>query len=184
MTTRSVLAILCESDSVRAAMKYRVTIEGREREVDVTLTPQGGASVKLDGTPIEADVERVPGGISLRLGARIYDIAIGGKAEAMQVSAGGARTVAEVISARAQARAKRKGDTGTGANELRAPMPGRVVKVLVAAGADVKVGDPCIVIEAMKMENELRAPKEGKIAAVHVNEGVSVESQALLVTFE
>src|SRR5690606_10345544 len=143
-----------------------------------------GVSVSLDGAPIEADVERVPGGVSLRLGAQVYDIAIGGKPESMQVAAGPARAVAEVISERARSRAKKGGPAGSGANELRAPMPGRVVKLLVAVGATVSVGDPCVVIEAMKMENELRAPREGTIAAVHVSEGVSVESQALLVTFE
>lgn len=165
-------------------MKYRVTIEGREREVDVTLAPSGAVTVTLDGAPIEADVERVPGGVSLRLGARVYDIAIGGKPEGAQVAAGSARAIAEVVSERARARAKKGGASGSGANELRAPMPGRIVKVLHKAGDAVAVGDPCVVIEAMKMENELRAPKDGTVKAVHVAEGVSVESQALLVTFE
>lgn len=165
-------------------MKYRVTIEEREREVDVVITPDGGIKVSLDGTPLEhLDVERVPGGVSLRIGARMYDVAVGGRAESMQVSAGGARSFAQVISERARGRAKKAG-TSAGGNELRAPMPGRVVKLLLAAGDSVSAGDPCVVIEAMKMENELRAPKDGKVAGVHVEEGASVESQALLVTFE
>ena len=61
---------------------------------------------------------------------------------------------------------------------------GRVVKVLVVAGAEIAAGTPCVVVEAMKMENELRSPIDGKVAAVHVTEGVSVEGQALLVSFE
>jgi biotin carboxyl carrier protein len=164
-------------------MKYRVTIEGREREVDVTLTPDGRASVTLDGAPVEADVERVPGGVSLRIAGRIFDVALGGKADDLQLAAGASRSIAQVQSERARAKNKGRG-LGTGGKELRAPMPGRVVKVLVSAGAEVGAGQPLVVIEAMKMENELRATSAGKVASVHVAEGASVEGRALLITFE
>jgi biotin carboxyl carrier protein len=164
-------------------MKYRVTIESQEREIDVAIDA-GRVSVTLDGKPIEADIERVPGGVLLRIAGRVYDVAIGGKPELMQVGAGSARVLAEVVSERNRSKNKRSGALGSGEREIRAPMPGRVVKVLVSAGAEVTAGQPCIVIEAMKMENELRAPVAGKIATVHVTEGVSVESQALLVSFE
>ncbi len=165
-------------------MKYKVTIQGREREVDVMVTGGGSVSVSMDGTPVDADVERVPGGLSLRLDHRVYDIVVGGKPEAMHLAAREARAKAEVISERMRARAQRRGASGSAEKELRAPMPGRVVKVLVAEGDTVAEGDPCVVIEAMKMENELRAPAEAKVASVHVAEGASVESQALLVAFE
>ncbi|HEY8429063.1 MAG TPA: biotin/lipoyl-containing protein [Sandaracinaceae bacterium] len=165
-------------------MKYRVTIEGREREIDVVLAPDGGVSVSLDGAAVDANVERVPGGVLLRIGDRVFDVAVGGPADAMQVGAGAARALAQVVSERARARAKRGASTGGGAKELRAPMPGRVVKVLVAPGDPVEPGTPCVVIEAMKMENELRASGTGKVAAVHVSEGASVEGKALLVSFE
>lgn len=165
-------------------MKYRVSLEGVEREVDVVLTPSGRATVTLDGQPVDADIERVPGGVSVRLGARVFDVAVGGAAEAPQVAAGSARGIASVISERALARRKKSGSLGAGAKELRAPMPGRVVRVLVRAGQEVEAGAPCVVVEAMKMENELLAPAAGKVAAVHVEEGASVEGQALLLSFE
>lgn len=165
-------------------MKYRVTIEGREREIDVVVAPGGGVSVSVDGAPIDADVARVPGGLSLRLGDRVFDVAVGGQADSMQVGAGAARSIAAVVSPRAEARSRRGSSSSGGAKELRAPMPGRVVKVLVRAGDVVAAGDPCVVVEAMKMENELRAPSDGKVAAVHVSEGASVEGKALLVTLE
>jgi biotin carboxyl carrier protein len=164
-------------------MKYRVTIEGREREVDVVVTPGGQVSVAMDGAPVDAEVERVDGGVLLRLGGRVYDIAVGGKPDALQVAAGSARSVVQVLSERARSRSK-GGASGSGEKELRAPMPGRVVKVLVEPGAEVEAGTPCVVVEAMKMENELRASTAGKVAAVHVTTGQSVEGQALLVTFE
>lgn len=69
-------------------------------------------------------------------------------------------------------------------NELRAPMPGLVVSILVSPGRSVKAGDPLLVLEAMKMENELTAPFTAKIKAVKVREGQAVELNQLLVTFE
>jgi biotin carboxyl carrier protein len=65
-----------------------------------------------------------------------------------------------------------------------APMPGRIVRVLVAAGAEVEAGAPLLVIEAMKMENELRASHAGKIAEVVVRPGDAVEGGAKLIRFE
>ncbi len=165
-------------------MKYRVSIEGVEREVDVVVLPDGGVRVLLDGENVEADVVLVPGGISLRLDSRIYDIAIGGKPESLQIAAGSSRATAQIVSERMRSRGRRTGPIGTGAKELRAPMPGRVVKILVGAGDSVAAGDPCVVVEAMKMENELRAPIDAKVASVHVSEGSSVEGNALLVSFE
>jgi biotin carboxyl carrier protein len=160
-----------------------VTIEGREREVDVTLTPDGRASVTLEGAPVEVDVERVPGGLNLRIGASVFDVATSAKSEERMLAAGGARAVAQVISERSRNKGKQKGGLGAGSSELRAPMPGRVVKILVAVGDEVQLGQACVVIEAMKMENDLRAPTAGKVGTIHVSEGTSVEGRALLISF-
>jgi biotin carboxyl carrier protein len=70
---------------------------------------------------------------------------------------------------------------GQAAQALRAPMPGRIVKVLVAAGQRVAVRQPLVVIEAMKMENELRSTVAGVISEVRVAAGSAVEAEALLV---
>ena len=63
---------------------------------------------------------------------------------------------------------------------VTAPMPGRVVRVLSAPGADVAAGQGLVVIEAMKMENELRAPRAGRVQELPVREGQAVEAGALL----
>ena len=68
--------------------------------------------------------------------------------------------------------------------ELRAPMPGLVVRVLVAPGQVVESGDSMLVIEAMKMENELRAENAGTVALVHPKPGQPVDKGDLLITFE
>ena len=72
----------------------------------------------------------------------------------------------------------------SGTKDVVAPMPGRIVKVLVKAGDRVTGGQGLVVVEAMKMENELRAPRDGTVAAVRVSEGMSVEANAVLVVVE
>jgi biotin carboxyl carrier protein len=67
---------------------------------------------------------------------------------------------------------------------VAAPMPGRVVKVLVKPGDAVAARQPLVIVEAMKMENELRAPRAGTVAEVRVREGQSVEANAVLVVLE
>ena len=165
-------------------MKYRVTIEDTEREIDVQLTAGGSVSVALDGEPLEADAVAVPGGVCLRLDGKVYDIAIGGKAERLDVAAGEHRTRAQVESERARARKRGRKSGGDATKELRSPMPGRVLKILVAAGDEVQAGDPLMVVEAMKMENELRAEAPGKIASIEVAEGQPVDGNVLLLRFE
>ena len=70
---------------------------------------------------------------------------------------------------------------GKGEQRIVAPMPGRIVKVLVKPGQSVSARQPLLVVEAMKMENELRAPRGGTVAEVRVAEGSSVEANAVLV---
>lgn len=72
----------------------------------------------------------------------------------------------------------------TGEQRILAPMPGRIVRVLVQPGAEVRSLQPLVVIEAMKMENELRAPRAGRVKAVAVEEGMSVEAGRVLVVVE
>lgn len=67
---------------------------------------------------------------------------------------------------------------------LRAPMPGQVRQVLVAAGAHVKAGETLVLLEAMKMEIRIQAPQQGKVARVAVSEGQSVEKDQLLVELD
>jgi biotin carboxyl carrier protein len=72
---------------------------------------------------------------------------------------------------------------GAGARQLEAPMPGRIVKLLVAEGDRVTKGQGLLIVEAMKMENELKALSEGTVEAIRVEEGQGVEKGAVLLTF-
>lgn len=68
-------------------------------------------------------------------------------------------------------------------NDIKAPMPGMVLNVLVTEGQEVKKGDALIVLEAMKMENILKSPSDGVIKKVAINKGVAVEKNQLLIQF-
>lgn len=168
-------------------MRYTVTIEGREREVDVRVDPMlpvdgGGIVVTLDGKPYPADIRPIAGGVSVRIEGRVFDVMVGSDTPTRLVGAG-RRTSVTVKSERDRSSRTRRGAAGD-AKELRAPMPGLIVKVLVAAGDSVEQGASLVVMEAMKMENELRAAGAGVVAAVEAREGQNVESGALLVRFE
>lgn len=73
---------------------------------------------------------------------------------------------------------------GTGPQRVVAPMPGKIVRVLIHPGQAVVVRQPLVVVEAMKMENELRAGREGTVAEIHAREGESVDAGALLVVIQ
>ncbi len=166
-------------------MKYEVTIDGQTRDVEVELTPDGKASVQLDGKPVQADITRIPGGVSVRIQGSMFDVMLGGKPDAISAAAGPYRTEVSVVSERSKALKRRKGaGAGAGGKNVMSPMPGRVVKLLVQLGDEVTPGQPVVIIEAMKMENDLRAGEAGKVASIHCKIGDSVESGALLVTIE
>lgn len=69
-------------------------------------------------------------------------------------------------------------------SEIRSPMPGKIVKVLVKPGDTVETGQTVIIVSAMKMESEFKAPKQGFVTEVPVKEGETVDGNQVLVVFE
>lgn len=69
-------------------------------------------------------------------------------------------------------------------NDVKAPMPGRVLEILVKEGDTVAVGDGLIVLEAMKMENIIKSTREGIIKQIKTSESESVEKNSVLLTFK
>ena len=96
----------------------------------------------------------------------------------------GGRITSVVVNGRRTGRASADADGGAhGEQKIAAPMPGRVVRVLVAPGDEVQPRQP-VVVEAMKMENELRSPKDGRVKDVTVAAGAAVEAGRVLVVVE
>jgi biotin carboxyl carrier protein len=79
---------------------------------------------------------------------------------------------------------RRAEEGGSGPARIVAPMPGKVVRVLVAVGQPVQAGEGIVVVEAMKMENELRAPRAGIVRQVVARQGLSVEAGAVLAVVD
>jgi biotin carboxyl carrier protein len=149
-----------------AAGRYRITLEGRTRVVDARPAGTGRLSLLF---PEE--------------NALSYDIAVAPVSATelhVHLPTGAA---AAIVNGR---RSRREGpsDPGSGEQRIVAPMPGRVVRVLVATGDEVTPRQPLVVVEAMKMENELAALRAGRVKDVQVRDGMSVEAGRLLVIVE
>jgi biotin carboxyl carrier protein len=168
-------------------MRYYVTLDPDPSQppvlVDVVELPSGGLEVKVDGKPVEVDVLPVRGQLSIRVGGRVVDLTMEGAPPDVGAIASGHRSYVRVESERMRAAAQaRKGRGGDGEKIVKSPMPGRVVRVLVAKGDEVAAGQPLLVVEAMKMENEVRAKTACRVAEVHVETGATVEGNAKLLT--
>ena len=162
-------------------MRYFVTISPQEElTVDIVHLPTGGTRVEVDGEQLDVDARQADGAWSVRIGNRIVDLRLDGQPPSLQLAASGLRLEARVESERS--RATTGGDDGAAAaGDVIAPMPGRVVKVLVADGDEVAAGTPVIVVEAMKMENELCAAASGTVTEICAEMGHNVDGGAVLV---
>jgi biotin carboxyl carrier protein len=159
-------------------MTFDATVGGRTIRVEVR-GEAGRYTVILDGSPLEVDVVATGHRFaSLLVGGRSHEVGIEKRADGYTVVLpGGALAVALAEAEGASSSPARR---PSGPARLTAPMPGRVVRVLAAPGADVVAGEGLVVVEAMKMENELRAPRAGRVLEVGVREGQAVEAGALL----
>ena len=165
-------------------MKYYVTVEGETHEVELTA---GGARVNGEDEA-GAEIASVPGGDlrHLRLGDRGFPLLARRGEDGWIFRISGRRLRVSVEDERTRAIRELAGETGAseGGRELRAPMPGLVVRVLVDPGHEVEAGDGLVVMEAMKMENELSARSAGTVTEVRVEEGQTVNQDDVLVTLE
>ena len=171
-------------------MTFEIDINGRTRTVAIEKTTEGHFRVLLDGEVRLVDAARVGVyGLSLLLDgkhgvSREVQVTPASSGAELLVTLGG-RTIAATVNGRRTGRAG--SDTGAGAHgeqAVVAPMPGRVVRVLVSQGDDVAVRQGVVVVEAMKMENELRSPKAGRVKEINVTTGASVEAGRVLLVIE
>jgi len=143
--------------------RYTVLLDGRELEVDLVPAGRDFLSLIVAGRSYEVGLERRPSGYTVLLedDSLAVDLEEAGRAEGV---------------------ASRPASLGP--LRLTSPMPGKVVRILVSAGQEVKAGLGLVVIEAMKMENELRSPRAGVVKEIRAREGQTVEAGALLIVVE
>ena len=177
-------------------MTFEVEIDGHIQTVSIEAVgaagPRGGrfrvALHRADGTRVVEHIDARPTDLGLSLvfeeGARGLDVAVtdtGGGAQFVQFPHVG---LTAVVDGRRARRGDEDAAAGTGEQRVLAPMPGRVVRVLVKPGDEVQARQGLVVVEAMKMENELVAARPGRVKDVGVTEGQSVQAGHILVTVE
>jgi biotin carboxyl carrier protein len=161
-------------------VKLRLTVNGVEKEVEcnaeiencrfridntegtaaVETASPGVYSILIDGVNYDARVERTPDGMVVAIAGERFDISVHDPRRWSPKSAGGSE----------------------GAATLTSPMPGKVVRVLVATGDAVEAGQGILVVEAMKMQNELKAPRAGHVISLTAREGSTVVAGESLAT--
>jgi biotin carboxyl carrier protein len=164
-------------------MIYDIVVDGQSHRFEMQRT-DGRWSCRLDGREVEVDAVLVrPDVLSLRVGNKAYEVKqerVGGE---KYLWVGSVRFGVEVRDPRSlRSRAKALDDSGP--KKLTAPMPGKVVRVLVSQGAAVDAGAGVLVVEAMKMQNEIKSPKKGTIQKILVAEGAAVNAGDVLAIVE
>jgi len=149
--------------------RYRVTVDGVASLVDAQRSGDFGVSLLFpDASHAGVSVQLAPGPAQGETRAYLSG-----------------RSVAVSVNGRRTGRvAADSGAAAHGEQRVLAPMPGRVVRVLVAVGDRVEARQPVVVVEAMKMENELRSPKAGRVKDVAVTAGTPVEAGRVLVIID
>jgi biotin carboxyl carrier protein len=164
-------------------MTYDVTIDGKNYLLDLNRT-NGRWSCRLDGRELEVDaVLARPNVLSLRIGNKVFEVKcerVGGDLHLWVGSIPFAVDVRDPRSLRGRVRAV----DDHGPKKLTAPMPGKIVRVLVDQGNPVEAGAGVLVVEAMKMQNEIKSPKKGTIQKILVSEGTAVNAGDVLAIVE
>jgi biotin carboxyl carrier protein len=162
-------------------MKLDVRIGKLARRIEVERTgPNRFAIVVDDGVPVDA-VEVAPNTYSILLNGRAFEAIVIPAPEGMLVRCAGREFHAVVSDPRAWRGSRGALFGAEGRQQVTAPMPGKVIRVLVSAGETVEANQGLVVVETMKMQNEIRSPKAGTIERIFVGEGQAVAAGEALV---
>jgi biotin carboxyl carrier protein len=169
-------------------MRYFAKLQGQKEAVPVDIEPAGENRFKLthNGRTFLVDALTLDhGAVSMLVDGTSYSVEFDEVGDEVQVLVRGQVSRVDVADERRlRLRAATAGFSVEGKQVIVAPMPGKVVKVLVKLGDEVKEGQGLVVVEAMKMENELKSPKAGKVVELPAREGTAVEINAKLVVVE
>ena len=159
----------------RKGLLLHVTIGDRTHVVDVRRVGDATLSMLVSNGAATRAVTSVDAALAANGLAGAFDVHLDGRTIPVQIRQAGAF-----------GRQKEKGTAvvGAGPQRIVSPMPGKVVRVLVAAGDEVTARQGLVVVEAMKMENELRAARNGRVRDVAVTVGQSVDAGTVLMVVE
>ena len=168
--------------------RYLTRVRGARESIPVDIEDLGDDRyvLRVGDTTHTVDARVLEhGAVSLLVDGRSYDVELDESGDDVLVLVGSELVTVDVADERAvRLRAGAAGFSVSGKVLVTAPMPGKVVRVLVAPGAHVTEGQGLVVVEAMKMENELKSPKAGTVGEVFAKEGSAVEANAKLLTVE
>lgn len=164
-------------------MKHRTAIiAGKQVDLSWTET-ESTVEAKVGDRAYKIEKRRL-GPESLWFGAEgtSVEISVMPTETGYDVSIGGKRILVEFVDSSRKVR--RQGPAADGVAKVRAPMPGKIVRILRRQGDDVEAHQGIVVMEAMKMQNEIRSPKRGKVAQLNVDEGDAVKLGDLIAQVE
>jgi biotin carboxyl carrier protein len=165
-------------------MIYDVTIDGQDYRLELAREKAGwkcylnGRKVALDAVLTRANV------LSIVIEGIAYEVKREITTRDLHFWVGSARYAAEVRDPRSWRSRRQGAGAADGVVRLVAPMPGKVVRVLVAEKTQVEAGQGVLVVEAMKMQNELKSPKKGVVQKILAAQGAAVNAGDVLAIVE
>ncbi len=169
-------------------MAYEIRLEDRTAQIEVLNRVGTKALIQVDGNKYEVDIIMVEEGVySILYNGRSFNVElIGAGGPKKYVVNTFARSFnAEIIDAETKyINSRNKGAEGVAEKMIMSPMPGKVVRVLVKPGDEVKAGQNLVVVEAMKMQSEFKASADHVVAEVLVKEGDTVNANQLMVRLD
>lgn len=165
-------------------MKLSIEVDGRQYTIDIR-SENGRSEYTLHGEQASSGTGSVvsvaPGVFSVLLDGRSFTVRTAHNGDEVRVWTSSGQHTISIADSRDQSGGHGRAAT-SGPMELRAQMPGKIIKLLVENGSAVQAGQGLIVVEAMKMQNEMKSPKDGTVTKINVVEGATVAAgQALIV---
>ena len=164
-------------------MKYEVEIHGRQASIELQQR-NGRVQARVGAREYDLEVVSPETGVYTFLaGDRVYEAHLWTiEPNSFRVTIRGHLFPTRIIDRKHRRSTTERGIEGR--QNLVAPMPGRVVRVLLGAGDEVTLGQGVVIVEAMKMQNEIKSPKSGRIVEVRVTEGAAVNANQVLAVVE
>jgi biotin carboxyl carrier protein len=161
-------------------MRFEVALDGKPHQVELTQVVDR-LRCAIDGVSLEGDaVEVAPGIYSILIEGESFEARVAPEGNGLRITVGDREFRGEILDPREWRRRRSSAAEAEGRQQVVAPMPGKVVRVLVHTGDAVEARQGLFVVEAMKMQNEVRSPKSGKVERLLVTEGQAVNAGEIL----